>query len=218
MRETNGTFDSCNSCKRLVPSRLHELHESKFPLFHASNLSVRNFRIFLLMYPGSVTLSATHYLFVCGSGGDRGGVGRRRSRVVSCLPSFLYLVMPPPSGGGCQAARRPSDGAPRRPTDEPPRNPSRSASASLLPYPSACRLLLPLSSLFPLPPVSPPPSISLTPPSSSSLLPHPSSLFPLHTSLFSVSLLPPPFPPFPSLLPPSLFPPPSFPLLSYLSA
>ena len=31
MRETNGNFDSCNSCKRLVPSRLHELHESKFP-------------------------------------------------------------------------------------------------------------------------------------------------------------------------------------------
>ena len=31
IRETNGNFDSCNSCKRLVSSRLHELHESKFP-------------------------------------------------------------------------------------------------------------------------------------------------------------------------------------------
>ena len=31
IRETNGNFDSCNSCKRLVLSRLHELHESKFP-------------------------------------------------------------------------------------------------------------------------------------------------------------------------------------------
>ena len=31
MRETNGNFDSCNSCERLFPSRLHELHESKFP-------------------------------------------------------------------------------------------------------------------------------------------------------------------------------------------
>ena len=31
IRETNGNFDSCNSCKRLVPSRLHELHESKCP-------------------------------------------------------------------------------------------------------------------------------------------------------------------------------------------
>ena len=54
IRETNGNFDSCNSYKRLVPGRLHELHESKFRLFHVSNLSVRNFRIFLLIYPGSV--------------------------------------------------------------------------------------------------------------------------------------------------------------------
>ena len=30
IRETNGNFDSCNSCKRLETSRLHELHESKF--------------------------------------------------------------------------------------------------------------------------------------------------------------------------------------------
>ena len=29
MRETNKSFDACNSCKWLVPSRLHELHESK---------------------------------------------------------------------------------------------------------------------------------------------------------------------------------------------
>ena len=31
IRETNGNFDSCNSCKRLGTSRLHEMHESKFP-------------------------------------------------------------------------------------------------------------------------------------------------------------------------------------------
>ena len=31
IRETNGNFDSCNSCKQLGTSRLHELHESKFP-------------------------------------------------------------------------------------------------------------------------------------------------------------------------------------------
>ena len=31
IRETNGNFDLCNSCKRLGTSRLHELHESKFP-------------------------------------------------------------------------------------------------------------------------------------------------------------------------------------------
>ena len=31
IRETNGNFDSCISWKRLGTSRLHELHESKFP-------------------------------------------------------------------------------------------------------------------------------------------------------------------------------------------
>ena len=47
MRETNKSFASCNSCKRLVPSRLHELHESKlsfvsrveFIRYSLSNLS-----------------------------------------------------------------------------------------------------------------------------------------------------------------------------------
>ena len=46
IRETNGNFDSCNS-KRLVPSRLHELHDKISVCF--TWLSVRNFRIFLLM-------------------------------------------------------------------------------------------------------------------------------------------------------------------------
>ena len=32
IRETNGNFDSCNSCKLLGTSSLHELHESKSPL------------------------------------------------------------------------------------------------------------------------------------------------------------------------------------------
>ena len=31
IRVTNGNFNSSNSCKRLGTSRLHELHESKFP-------------------------------------------------------------------------------------------------------------------------------------------------------------------------------------------
>ena len=44
IRVTNGNFDSCNSCKRLVSSRLHELHESKCPFvilmeFFCSKLS-----------------------------------------------------------------------------------------------------------------------------------------------------------------------------------
>ena len=54
IRETNENFDSCNSCKRLWTSRLHELHESKFRLLHVSNWFVRNFRIFLLVYTGSL--------------------------------------------------------------------------------------------------------------------------------------------------------------------
>ena len=36
MRETNGNFDSCNSHKRLIPSRLHELHKPKFQLVSRS--------------------------------------------------------------------------------------------------------------------------------------------------------------------------------------
>ena len=43
IRETNGNFDSCNSCKLSCTSQ-------NFRLFHVSNLSVRNCRIFLLMY------------------------------------------------------------------------------------------------------------------------------------------------------------------------
>ena len=45
IRETNGNFDWCKSCKRLGTSRLHELHESKFPFvsrieFIRSKLSI----------------------------------------------------------------------------------------------------------------------------------------------------------------------------------
>ena len=29
--DTNGNFDSCNSCKRLGTRRLHQLHESELP-------------------------------------------------------------------------------------------------------------------------------------------------------------------------------------------
>ena len=56
MRKTNGSFDSCNSCKRLVPSRLHKLHESKLPFVSRIEIirSVQNSRFFLLMYPGTI--------------------------------------------------------------------------------------------------------------------------------------------------------------------
>ena len=67
MPKTNGNFDSCNSCKRLVPSRLHELHESKFRLFHVSNLSVRNFRFFFC------SCTRSHYSR-CGAGLHQGTV------------------------------------------------------------------------------------------------------------------------------------------------
>ena len=42
IRKIDGSFDSCNSYKRLV-------------LFHVWNLSVLNFRMFVLMYPGSIS-------------------------------------------------------------------------------------------------------------------------------------------------------------------
>ena len=54
--KTNGNFGSCNSCKRPGTSRLYELHESKLPFvsLHVSSSSVRNFQLFLLMYPGFI--------------------------------------------------------------------------------------------------------------------------------------------------------------------
>ena len=53
MREPNVTRHTV-CCGRT--SRLHELHSSQnLRLFHVSNLSVLNFRFFLLMYPGSVS-------------------------------------------------------------------------------------------------------------------------------------------------------------------
>ena len=52
--EINGNFDSCNSCKRLGTSRLHELHEPKFPFVSRIEFIRWNFRIFLLMYTGSI--------------------------------------------------------------------------------------------------------------------------------------------------------------------
>ena len=41
-----------------------------FRLFHVSNLSVRNFRIFLLMYPGSVYHPQLTHEFGGGGGAD----------------------------------------------------------------------------------------------------------------------------------------------------
>ena len=60
MRETNESFDSCKSCKRLVPSRLHELQKN-VRLFLASNLSVQNFRIFSARVSGATVTALHHY-------------------------------------------------------------------------------------------------------------------------------------------------------------
>ena len=56
IRETNGNFDSCNSCKRLVPSSLHELHESKFLFvsrfeFIRLKLSIFSAHVYLVAIP-----------------------------------------------------------------------------------------------------------------------------------------------------------------------
>ena len=56
IRETNGKFDSCNSCKRLGTSRLHELHESKFPFVSRIEFIRSKLSNFLLMYSGSLSL------------------------------------------------------------------------------------------------------------------------------------------------------------------
>ena len=72
IRETNGNFDSCNSCKRLDEKQTeiltHVTHANgwepavymsymsqNFRLFLLSNLSDLNFLIVLLMYPGSLS-------------------------------------------------------------------------------------------------------------------------------------------------------------------
>ena len=61
IRETNGNFDSCDSCKRLGTSRLHELHESKFPFvsrieFMRSKLSNFSAHVYGVTEPGPTTV------------------------------------------------------------------------------------------------------------------------------------------------------------------
>ena len=58
IREKNGNFDSCNSCKRLVPSRLHELHESKFPFVSRSEFIRSKLSNFSAHVSGSASLPA----------------------------------------------------------------------------------------------------------------------------------------------------------------
>ena len=53
IRETNGSFDACISCKRLGTSRLHEIHVPKLPFVSRIEFVRFKLSIFLFMYPGS---------------------------------------------------------------------------------------------------------------------------------------------------------------------
>ena len=109
IRLTNGNFYSCNSCKWLGTTRLHELHESNFRFLNVSNLSVRNFRISLMMYPGSLT------------GGGRGGGAQDGA----CR---LSSVHPPPDMIKLIAPDRPARAACHGPPLPPPPSPSPTAA------------------------------------------------------------------------------------------
>ena len=67
------SFDSCNLCKRLVPSRGYRYTSyisQGFHLFHVSTLSVLKFRIVLLMYPVSPPAALTRRLQSHSAPGD----------------------------------------------------------------------------------------------------------------------------------------------------
>ena len=78
IRETNGNFDSCNSCKRLVPSRLHELHESKFPFVSRiefirsklSNFSAHVYVVCVVVQARNVTWAVGHCAVILGNYGS----------------------------------------------------------------------------------------------------------------------------------------------------
>ena len=61
----NGSYDSCISCKRLVPSHLHALHMSKLPFQYIIDpFSI--FEFFLLMSPESKLVLAVMAVAVAG--------------------------------------------------------------------------------------------------------------------------------------------------------
>ena len=72
MRVTNGKLDSCNSCKRLRTSRLHELHESKFPFvtrieftYPSETFDFFCFTFFVVLLPTDQTRLQIGGLCVC---------------------------------------------------------------------------------------------------------------------------------------------------------
>ena len=85
IRVTNGYFDSCTSCKRLAPAVYLSRMSQNVRLLHVPNLSVRNFRIFLLMYPGSVfSQNPGSALSTAGSARFRVGTVWVRSDLTGC--------------------------------------------------------------------------------------------------------------------------------------
>ena len=83
VRETNGSFDSCNWCIWLVPSRLHELVKN-YDLFHVLNLYVLNL-VILVMYPSCPDGTT-------GWGGGRGWGEGRRGRDRMCWQQWRDLI------------------------------------------------------------------------------------------------------------------------------
>ena len=95
--ETNRSFDSCNSRKRLGPSRLHGLHASKPPFVSLSEFSILNFP-FVLVQQDGVTLLGLGLLV--GDMADVDGVGRYR------VGRLLLLVQVRAGDGQHTAVRR----------------------------------------------------------------------------------------------------------------
>ena len=92
IRETNGNFDSCNSCKRLGTSRLHELHVSKF-----------SFVTRIEIIRSKLSKFSAHVYRVR-------NVGKAPGRVGESLPGRVWVTSP----GGAPDGPPPPPPAPRR--------------------------------------------------------------------------------------------------------
>ena len=81
-----------------LPSRCMSCMSQNFRLFHVLNISVRNFRIFLFMYPGSLTADCA------GRRGRRPGCGRRLARR-SRHPVYRWEQLRHPGWNSVESAR-----------------------------------------------------------------------------------------------------------------
>ena len=115
IRETNGNFDSCNSCKRLAPSRLHELHESKFPFvsrieFIRSKLSNFSAHVNVVSVWGGAGRGQSSRQG--GKSWGRGGRGWGRGGVLSDQMAERPPALSPASALGLFWPRAPGRGTP----------------------------------------------------------------------------------------------------------